>query len=62
MKLLVTAEKSISVPAVKRIEPLHKPNDLWILSNFISADEEAALITVIQEYMPSESKILSGFC
>uniref|UniRef100_A0A915Q5E1 tRNA (carboxymethyluridine(34)-5-O)-methyltransferase n=1 Tax=Setaria digitata TaxID=48799 RepID=A0A915Q5E1_9BILA len=48
-----------NVPAVKRAEPPHKPNDLLILSNFISKDEEEALITVIRDYMPS-GKVLKN--
>lgn len=41
-----------NVPSVKRIEPLYKPNNLWVLPDFINPDEEAALITVIQDYLP----------
>lgn len=54
--------KKTSVPAIKKAEPLHKPDGLWLLSDFINGDEEAALISVIEEYMPSRSKILFALC
>ncbi|KAM3724300.1 Alkylated DNA repair protein alkB [Dirofilaria immitis] len=48
-----------NVPTIKRTEPLHKPNNLWLLPDFITKDEEAALITVIQDYMPSGKTLKS---
>ncbi|VDK83864.1 unnamed protein product [Litomosoides sigmodontis] len=48
-----------NVPAIKKAEPLHKPNGLSLLSDFINGNEEAALISVIEEYMPSRKTLKS---
>ncbi|VDO40736.1 unnamed protein product [Onchocerca flexuosa] len=48
-----------NVPTIKKTEPLYKPNNLWLLPDFITADEEAVLITVIQDYMPSGKTLKS---
>ncbi|VDN03561.1 unnamed protein product [Thelazia callipaeda] len=48
-----------NVPEVKNVESLCKPNDLRLLLNFINDDEEAALISFIQDYLPTGKTLKS---